>query len=181
MPFLQRLKATLHQMTRLIRPLIIPLRILPTALRRDHRSYPARPHRRLRPVRIIPPDPPADTPPQSPQSPPPPACSPPQFPPLPPYEPASCARPQPDAVSYSAPFCPPYGMIAAHCPCAVLMRLDIAGVNHQPLKVAIIGHGGQQLAPLAALLPASEARSRRRQYHRPGRSWPHLPLFCQRP
>ena len=37
------------------------------------------------------------------------------------------------------------------------MHLDMAGVNHQPLKVRVIGHFRQQFGPLAALLPAPEA------------------------
>ena len=155
-PFFQLAEPVIHRITRLIQHLIILLRRLPTPLRRYHRHHPVRPRRRQHPVGAIP----------SIRQ---------QIlrinplnqrirrravlhlsPPLPPYEPAFRGRPPPGAVSYSAPFGLPDGLIAAHRARAVLMHLDRAGVNHQPLKARVIGYDGQQLSPFAAFLPASE-------------------------
>ena len=55
---------------------------------------------------------------------------------------------------YWGPFSATNGLIAAHRAGAMLMRFDIAGVNHQPLQVRRVNHGFQQLGPDAFLAPA---------------------------
>ena len=102
------------------------------------------------------PDLPADNPHQSRQSATPTVRSPPQSPPLPPYEPTSHARPPLGVTRRSAPFCPADGLTAAYRARAVLMHFDVAVINHQSLKIKVIGHGSQQFGLLGVLLPAPE-------------------------
>ena len=120
-----------------------------TALRRYHRRHPTRPGRRQHLVGVITPIRQQILLHQSRQSGPPLACSPPPSPPLLPSEPAFCGRPPPGATWYLAPSGPANGLIAGQSTRAVLMHLDMTGINHQPLKVRVIGHGSHQLGPLA--------------------------------
>ena len=39
----------------------------------------------------------------------------------------------------------------------MLMRLDIAAVNHQPLQIGVVGQGVQEQLPSAVFLPVAEA------------------------
>ena len=57
----------------------------------------------------------------------------------------------------SPPFGAAHRLIASYRPCVMLMRLDIAGVNHQPLQVGVVGQGVQESLPCAVFLPIAEA------------------------
>ena len=57
----------------------------------------------------------------------------------------------------SAPFSAADGLIAAPGANAVLVYLDLTGVNHQPLKVRVVNQGCLQFGPDALIAPADKA------------------------
>ena len=71
--------------------------------------------------------------------------------------PACHGNPPLDAVCCSAPFCTSDGLIASAGPSPMGMNLDVAGVDHQPLKVRIVDNRIQQLFPDAPIPPAAKA------------------------
>ena len=70
--------------------------------------------------------------------------------------PLADGHPRPGAVCCSAPFCAGHGLIAATSPNPVGMHLDVAGVDHQPLKVGIVNHRLQKLGPDVSVPPAAK-------------------------
>ena len=70
--------------------------------------------------------------------------------------PASRENPRPSAVCCSAPFCTPYGLVAATGPSSIGVELDLAGINHQPLEVRFVNDGIQQVLPYPPVSPATE-------------------------
>ena len=71
--------------------------------------------------------------------------------------PASRGNPPPGAVCCSAPFCAAHSLIASAGPSSVRMHLDVAGVDHQPLKVRVIDDRIQKLFPYTSIPPATKA------------------------
>ena len=71
--------------------------------------------------------------------------------------PASHGNPPPGAVCCLAPFCTSYGLIASPRPSPMGMNLDVAGIDHQPLKVWVVDNRVQQLVPDASIPPATKA------------------------
>ena len=86
-----------------------------------------------------------------------PACNPPPYPRSRSYVPACRGSPPPGAVCCLAPFCAAYGLIASPGPSAMRMNLDVACVDHQPLKVRIFDDPLQQLVPDTAVSPPAKA------------------------
>ncbi len=75
-----------------------------------------------------------------------PACSPPPCPRSEPTVPAFRGHQRPDAVCCSAPLVRAMVWLPPTCTCPMGMHLDMAGVNHQPLKVRVIDHAVQEAA-----------------------------------
>ena len=69
------------------------------------------------------------------------------------HRPRRYRHPTPGAACCSASFGAPNGLITAHRARAVLIHLDMTGINHQPLKARVIGHRSQQFAPPVVLPP----------------------------
>jgi len=86
-----------------------------------------------------------------------PGCSPLPFPHSGSNVPACHESLPPGAVCCSAPFCTSYGLVASPGSSPMGMNLDVAGVDHQPLKIRIVDDGVQQPLPDAPIPPATEA------------------------
>ena len=86
-----------------------------------------------------------------------PGCNPPPCPRSSSTAPAYHGHPPPGAVCCSAPFCEADGLIAPTGPSPMRMNFDVAGIDHQPLKVWVVDDGIQQLGPDTPVPPAAKA------------------------